>query len=737
MRSLAAWCIRHRLIVVLAWVVMLIASFAMANGVGTSFKNNFDLPSTESTRAFNELKAAYPKVSGDVERIVFEVPAGHQVTDPATKAAVQSMLSQIATLKGVGTVQSPYDPTGVAQISSNGRIAYATVTFDVPGFDIPMKEATRFVTIAQSADSSTLHVAVSGQVAAQANPQKVGGTLPGIILAGIVLLLVFGSIFAMALPLISAAVALGTAYGIVGVLTHSLTIPTFATQLMLLIGLGVGVDYALFIVTRHRQGLIAGRDVSSSIITAVDTSGRAVLFAGVIVCVALLGMFALQISFLFGMAVAASIGVAFTMLAAITLIPALLSYIGPRVLSRRQKKKLATSGPRIVGAGTTGFWARWAGFMQRRPIIPAVVALTIVVILALPFFGMRLGNADQGNDPQGTTTRQAYDMLAVGFGPGFNGPLQLVAVTTSPEQQAAFTAAVEKVGTTPGVASVSHPQALPPKDGKTVMVATVVPSSAPQDKGTTDLITNLRSTVLPAALQGTGTTVLVGGITAVFVDFADTISSKLPLFIGVVVLFSFLLLAVVFRSLVVPLTAAAMNLLSIGASLGVMTAIFQHGFMGSFFGVSRAGPIEAFIPVMMFAIIFGLSMDYEIFLVTRIHEEWLRTGDNTTAVRNGLAATGKTITAAAFIMILVFGSFIFGGELIIKEFGVGLAAGVIVDALIIRMAVVPSLMQLLGKANWWYPRWLDKITPRISVDPDHEGFDVGEESEVDLEPLPS
>jgi RND superfamily putative drug exporter len=706
--------------VIVIWIVALVAVTVISQTVGSSFKNNFDLPGSESAQAYNTLKAASPQLSGDVERIAFAVPQGKSVTDPSVRAPIESMLAEVAKLPHVGQVVSPFDPTGASQISKDGRIAYATVTFNVQATGVSDKEGTRFVALATHPANRDLTIAVSGLVAEQSVPQKSGGELPGIILALIVLLVVFGSIFAAGLPLISAVLSLGTATGVIALLSHGLSIPTFADQLVLLIGLGVGVDYALFIVTRHRQGLMAGRDVTTSIITAVDTSGRAVLFAGIIVCVALLGMIALQVGFLIGMAVAASIGVAFTMISAITFIPALLSFIGPRVLSRRQRKSLAKDGPRIVGAGSKGFWPRWADFMRRRPLIPALSALLIVIILAVPFFGMRLGNADQGNDPTGTTTRTAYDLLASGFGPGFNGPLQLVAVTTDASEQAAFRHAVEEVAKVPNVVSVGPAIALPAKDGTTVMLAQVVPTGSPQASSTTTLVNTLRSTSLPAALEGTGLKVLVGGMTAAFVDYSDVLSSKLPLFIGIVVLFSFLLLAVVFRSIVIPITAAVMNLLSIGAAYGVMTAVFQHGVLGSLFGVSRTGPVEFFIPVMMFAIIFGLSMDYEVFLVSRIHEEWLKSGDSTLAVRNGLAATGKTITAAALIMLLVFGSFIFGGQLVIKEFGVGLAAGVLVDALFIRMAIVPSLMQLLGKANWWYPRWLDRITPRVSVDPSEE-----------------
>jgi len=489
-------------------------------------------------------------------------------------------------------------------------------------------------------------------------------------------------------------------------------------ELVLLIGLGVGVDYALFIVTRHRQGLVAGKDMEESIVNAVNTSGRAVMFAGIIVCIALLGMFALGVTFLYGLAVAAAIGVAFTMIAALTLLPAFLSFIGPKVMSRKQRRSLAENGPRIVGADSKGFWPKWADFIRSRPVLPAVIALLIVILVGLPFFSLRLGSGDQGNDPTSTTTRQAYDLLAEGFGPGFNGPLQLVAVNDGTADTAALDHLAAEMRSQPGVAAVSPPVSLPPHDGKQVSLIIAYPTSAPQDAATTDLINRVRATTIPEAVAGTGTTVYVGGTTAIFADFAKVLTSKLPLFIGLVVILSFLLLAAVFRSLLIPLTAAVMNLLSIGAAFGVMVAVFQWGWLGPAIGVSRPGPVDAFLPVMLFAILFGLSMDYEVFLVSRIHEEWLKSGDNKVAVRNGLAATGKTITAAALIMILVFGSFVFGGIRVIKEFGIGLAAGIFMDAFIIRMAVVPSLMFLFGDANWWFPKWLDRIFPHLAVDPE-------------------
>jgi putative drug exporter of the RND superfamily len=507
--------------------------------------------------------------------------------------------------------------------------------------------------------------------------------------------------------------------------------PQFAPELTLLIGLGVGVDYALFIVSRHRQGLIAGHDVETSIVNAVNTSGRAVLFAGMIVCIALLGMFALDVSFLYGLAVSAALGVALTMFAALTLLPALLGFIGPRVLSRRQKSSLAKSGPRIVGSGTTGFWPRWAGLIKSRPALPAIAAFGIIVFIALPFFSLQLGSSDQGNDPVGTTTRQAYDMLSQGFGPGFNGPLELVAAVHGPAELAALERVVGGVAGQPGVARVAPPTLIPAKGGGDVALVEVYPTTSPQAEATTDLVGHLRTAVIPKAVAGSGLIVYVGGTTALFVDFANVLSAKLPLFIGLVVLLSFLLLAIVFRSLVIPLISAILNIFSIGAAFGILVAVFQWGWLGSVIGVNKTGPVESFLPVMLFAIVFGLSMDYQVFLVTRIHEEWLKTGDNELAVRNGLATTGKTITAAALIMILVFGSFILGGERVIKEFGLGLAGGVLVDAIVIRMAIVPSLMTLLGKANWWLPSWLDRALPSIGLErsdgEDDSGRDVAVE----------
>ena len=740
MKSLATWCVRRRIIVVALWLIALIGMTVLSQSVGTAYSNSFSLPHTESTQALDLLQAAAPKQSGDQERIVFHTTDGTSVTDPAVQSSIEQMIAKVEKLPHVSVVESPYSPVGARQISADGQTAFINVTFDVQAQNVSTTQAKAFVNTALTAQSHNLQVAVSGQIAESADRQSFGGTGLGILLAAVVLLLVFGSVFAMALPILSALASLGTAIGVIGLLSHLLKMPQFSTTLVLLIGLGVGVDYALFIVTRHRQGLIAGDDVETSIVNAVNTSGRAVLFAGIIVCIALLGMFALGVSFLYGLAVAAAIGVAFTMIAALTLLPALLRFIGPRVLSRKQKKELATNGPRVVGAGSKGFWPKWADFIRSRPVVPAVIALIIVGIVAMPFFSLRLGNSDQGNDPASTTTRQAYDLLSAGFGPGFNGPLQLVAAQKGQIDTATLDKLAAEVKTQPNVAAVVPPVVLPPHDGEQVALINVYPDSSPQASATTDLINHLRTTTIPEVTAGTGITVYVGGTTAIFADFAKVLSSKLPLFIGLVVVLSFILLAIVFRSLVIPLTAAIMNLLSIAAAFGILVAVFQWGWLGSVFQVDQTGPIEAFLPVMMFAILFGLSMDYEVFLITRIQEEYLKSGgDNKVAVRNGLAATGKTITAAALIMILVFGAFILGGIRVIKEFGLGLAGGILIDAVVIRMAVVPSVMILLGKSNWWFPTWLDRILPHVTVDPDlPDDTDVSDvpPTAPDEEPVP-
>ena len=721
MRGLATWCVEHRRLVVLFWAIALIGVTIASHAVGNNYSNSFSLPNTQSTKAIKLLQSVSPAVSGDTERIVMATSGGAKMTDPAVERRVTEMLTKVAKVPHVSNVESPFGTAGSARISKDGTVAFANVTFDRQAQQISKTTAEKLVTTAQSAQGADLTIGVGGQLAELTNKVAISGTGVGVLLAAIVLLLVFGSVYAMALPLVSALASLGIATGLISLLSNVIKMPQFSTELTLLIGLGVGVDYALFIVTRHRQGLIAGHDPEWSIVTAVNTSGRAVLFAGVIVCIALLGMFALGVSFLYGLAVAASLGVALTMFAALTLSPALLGFIGPRVMSRRQRTNLEKNGPRLAGTAAKGFWVRWSDFIMKRPAIPAIAAFAIIAIIALPFFSLRLGSSDQGNDPPGTTTRIAYDQLSRGFGPGFNGPLQIVAEVKNPTDQAALDRVVTGVKEQSGVAEVPPPIMIPAKDGTQVALVSVFPTTSPQAKGTTDLVHRLRSKVVPRAVHGSALTAYVGGSTALFIDFSNVLSDKLPLFIGLVVLLSFILLAAVFRSIFIPFMSAALNVLSIGAAFGVLVAVFQWGWLGGLLGVDKAGPVESFLPVMLFAIVFGLSMDYQVFLVTRVHEEWLQTGDPRLAVRNGLAATGKTITAAALIMILVFGSFMLGGQRVIKEFGLGLAGGVLIDALIIRMAIVPAVMILVGKGNWWFPRWLDRILPTIGLEQPEDG----------------
>ena len=740
MRSLASWSFKNRRLVLAAWLVALVGLTVIHVGAGSDYKNNFNLPGTQSFEALNLLQRNAPKQSGDREQIVVAVKRG-RVTAPAVRSQVQSMLAAVARLPHVSVVGSPYAPGGGHQISPSGQIAFANVTFDVLGSSVNGQPAKTFVSTARSGSGHGVEVEVEGQIAesaAQSGSKDVG---IGFFAAAIVLFLVFGSLPAMLLPLLTAGLSLGTGIAAIGLLSNVITMASFSSELSLLIGLGVGIDYALFIVTRYRQGMLRGLSSEDAVVEAVDTSGRAVLFAGMIVCIALLGMFALGVSFLYGVAIAASVVVLFTVLTALTLLPALLGFFGSRVLRRRERRRLRARNLTITDESPA--WARWAGWLKARPAPFAAIAAGVMIVLSIPFFSMRLGASDAGTDPSGSTTRKAYDLLAEGFGAGYNGPLQLVAQVDSAAQRAAFIRVERAVAGTHGAVGSTTPVFLPGHDGRAgVATADVYPKGSPQAVSTSNLLSTVRDRVVPGAERGTGVHVLVGGETAIFDDFATVLSRKLPFFIGIVVVLSFLLLTAVFRSLVVPAIAALMNLLSAGASFGVITAVFQKGWGASLIGIDKTGPIEAFLPVLMFAILFGLSMDYEVFLVSRIYEEWHRRGDNSEAVSHGLAATGRTITAAAAIMVLVFGSFILGGSRIIDLFGVGLASAVFLDALIVRSVLVPAVMLLLGKANWWLPRGLERRLPHLGIEGDggsaSASGSVGARGEVPLpEPAPS
>ena len=719
MASFARWCYRHRVIVVIAWLVVLFSVVGIERVVGSSYSNTFSLPGTESARAQTLLTSALPKQAGDSDTIVWHVKSG-KVTDPAVQAQIEALLNKVAASPSVAAVRSPYVPAGAAQISRDGTIAYATVDFTKLAQSLPKADVKHVIALVKAANAGSLQVEIGGQAIEQVSMTPPSNSEAiGLIAAAIIILIAFGSFMGMLLPLIAAVVALGTATFAVDLFTHAVSVAVLAPTLAALIGLGVGIDYALFIITRYRDGLKAGHTPEEAAVRSLNTAGRAVLFAGGTVCAALLGLLVLRLSFLDGLAYASVITVLLTVATALTLLPALLGFMGTRVLSRRERRQLAESGPQV--GHTTGFWARWAHFVSRHPVVLALIAVIVMLTLASPVLNLRLGLSDAGNDPASTTTRKAYDLLAAGFGPGSNGPLLLVAQVGSPADTAALGKLTQSLQTVPNVAAVVP---FPSKPGAKVAIVEVIPKTAPQDVPTSNLITHLRSVVIPAAEQGTSLRVHVGGATAIFDDFAAIISAKLPLFIGVIIGLGFLLLLIAFRSFLIPATAAAMNLLAAAASFGVVVAFFQWGWGSNLLGLGRPGPVEAFLPVIMLAVLFGLSMDYQVFLVSRMHEEWVHTRDNHHSVIVGQATTGRVITAAAAIMISVFVAFVFGGQRVIAEFGIGLAVAVFLDAFILRTVLVPSLMHLFGRANWWLPAAVDKRMPHLSVEPTEDAEEV-------------
>ncbi|TCO48835.1 MMPL family transporter [Actinocrispum wychmicini] len=660
---LAGWARRHRLLAVVLWVVALGGITVAAQAIGSTYHNDNSLPGTQSQEVADLLGAKQT----DTLQVVAE----------GDMTRLAGVLDKIRGLPHVASVGQP---------TQGGDVAYATVTLDAKG--VPGDDVRRI--IGTSADGLT--VAYSGDVvAAAANAAGGAAEGVGVLVALVILVLMFGSIIAAGLPIITAVFAVGSTVGVIMLASHLMDLPNYAPPVMILVGLGVGVDYALLIFNRYRAELVRGRDRDMAASKALDTAGRSVLFAGCTVIIALLGLLALGLGSLQGIALAVTLTVLLTLAASLTLLPALLSIFGKRIERSVLKRADKPHGEK---------WRSWAALVQRRPWPALVLAVVALGALSLPALGMRLGFAGPGMDPKESTTRQASDMLAKGFGPGFNGPL--VVVARGGQQPASTTHDV--LAKTPGVAKV-----LPPQPGPGYSTLILFPTSAPQDKATDDLVKRLRSDVLPAL--STGSTYLVGGATAAAADFAGAVSSRLPLFVLVVVGLSALLLMVVFRSILVPLKAAVLNLLSIGASLGVMTLVFGDGLFGA-----TAGPIEAFVPVMIFAIVFGLSMDYEVFLVSRMHEEWRRTRDAQHAVREGMASTGGVITAAAAIMIAVFGAFLLDPSRMLQQFGLGLAVAVLLDALVIRCLIVPAVMRLFGPAAWWLPRRLERRLPQVALE---------------------
>jgi RND superfamily putative drug exporter len=743
---LARFSVRRRRVMVFAiWLPLLIGMGVASATLGSDFATEFDIPNSETNDVQMLLESASPQRAGFTGEVVFRTE--NAVTDPAVQDAMTTLFARIDALEEV-SVTSPYDvPT---QISQSGTIAFAALDIAINTQGEALAIAEKIQKLDDDIEVSGLQIEYGGNVFAEF--ELPASEAYGLLAAMIILVLAFGSVLAMGLPIGTALVGLGVGISLVTLASNVLPMPDFTTSLVAMIGLGVGIDYALFIVTRFKEGLDGGFDVEDSIVEAVDTSGRAVIFAGITVIISLLGLFVMGLAFARGLAMGAIIGVLMMMIASVSLLPALLAMVGRKIYLTSRAALIAMllfvtiaffsvadeSLPiflaavgvavavmlvsfavpalrkplpeRKVKPKEATFWYRWSRFIQRRPWPAALGATAILLLLSAPLLSIRLGFGDNGNAPAHTTVRKAYDLLAEGFGPGFNGPLYITVqgdTATNPEALQDF---AESLTALDGIALA---QGVPLSDSLGLVIA--YPTTAPQDAATTDLVNELRATVIPSL----GVEAMVGGFTAGGVDFANVIGGRMPfLFIGVLSL-SFLLLMAVFRSLLVPLKAVVLNLLGIGAAYGIIVAIFQWGWGMQLIGVDKAGPIETWAPMMLFAIVFGLSMDYEVFLLSRIKEEYDNTKDNASAVADGLTATARVITAAALIMVCVFAAFVLGYDRQLKLFGLGLATAVAIDATIIRMVLVPATMELLGDRNWWIPKWLDRLIPRIDVEGHH------------------
>ena len=709
LERLARWTYHHRWTTLLLWVVGLIAAITLQTTVGGSYSTDFSLPGAESQKAFDLLEARFPNVAGDTADIVFKAEGG--VDDPEVQSAMEGLFGQIEEIDRVVGLSSPYTEEGQGQISQDGTIAFATVHFEViEGETVPPETGTEIVNLANDAEIDGLTIEPGGSVIQFSEFEEPGGAEGiGFMFAIVILLITFGSVLAMGLPIASALFGIGIGLSLIMLFANFLSVPDFTPQLASMIGIGVGIDYALFIVTRYRQQLHHGLDPEQATMVAITTAGKAVLFAGTTVVISLLGILLMGFEFVEGLAIGGAATVAVTMVAAVTLIPALLGFVGRNVDRWRlpwfhQDETKFQQGPAY----------RWSRLIQRRPWPFAILGLAVLIVMSIPLFSIRLGFADASSASTERSSRRAYDLLTEGFGPGFNGPLLLATEVDSPDDVQSLESVGQALSNTEGIAAVTPVQMSP---GEDAAVMTAFPTTTPQDEATTELVDQLRDDVIPAARADGANPIYVGGFTASVVDFSAANGERLPILVGVVITLSFILLVVVFRSLVVPLKAAIMNLLSIGAAYGAVVAIFQWGWGKGLFGVETTAPFEAWAPMMLFTILFGLSMDYEIFLLSRIREEYVRTRDNKLAVANGLATTARVITAAAAIMVTLFLVFVFGfEERAIKLFAVGLAVAIFVDATVVRMVLVPATMELLGDANWWLPKWLDRILPRFEIE---------------------
>jgi putative drug exporter of the RND superfamily len=695
---------RRRGRMVLAWIIGAIVLIGVGSSLAGENQADYNTPGSESKAASDITEQRFSGYSGQEIYVVAKDPDGF-----ANEAAAAQRLQPFFEQAGKVNHIEAHTPI---RLSQNGQIASTTLPLTVPGWEVKKADGEKLINAAEDNDGNGLEIKLGGDpiyaAQSQSSPEGIG-----FLGATIVLLIAFGSLVAAALPLAIAAIGLGiSSGGLIPLLANLIDVPDWTTAVSGLIGIGVGIDYALLVLTRFRSALREGKDRHDAVVESVTTAGRSVLIAGCTVVIAVLGLMLTGLDYMYGVALSASIAVLLVMAASVTLLPALLSYLGPNVdrlripLLGRSLKKVSEPTTKESPA------ARWSHAVQRRPWLAVVVSLAVLLALAAPALGMRLGFPDAGNDPPDTMTRQAYDLNTDGFGPGTNGPVQIAAtLPQTPDAQAKMNTFANTLRGEPGVKFVTQPRF---ENGAALI--TVIPTTSPQDKATEDLVNHLRDDVVPQQFEGTGIDVEIGGVTAALEDQSDYMTGRMPLFIAGVVGLSFLLLLVAFHSPLISLKAGVMNLLSVSAAYGVMTLAANGGGVSSLIGIDHEVPVAPFMPVMMFAILFGLSMDYEVFLISRIREEYLKDGDTRRAVADGLAKTARVITAAAAIMVVVFLSFVTAQDVFLKLFGIGLASAIFLDATIVRMVLVPAVMQLLGKWNWWIPNWLERALPRLDVE---------------------
>ena len=709
---LARLSFRRRGMVLLAWLLGLVLAIGLSAAFGGEKVNGASLPGSDSEQAQTLLKERFPAQAGDRIDVVIRAD---NVAGSAVRSRVEALFAELEGLPHVAEVEDPY--AAAAAVSPDGRTLVARVYLDVANpNDMPVADTERLLAATDKADGEGLEIALTGRAVQQAEAPQGGSTETlGLIAAAVILLITFGSLVAAGLPLALAVGGLLVSSSLVGLVAAVVDVPDFAPLIGAMLGIAVGIDYALLMVTRFREWRAAGLDLELATVATLDTAGRAVLLAGGTVIVSMGGLFAMGLSIMNGTAVVTMVAVLVVMLAALTLFPALLGYLGRWIerlrlpLGRRRVARVSADGHLIPARG----WLRWSRLVQRHSALAAAGGIAVLVMLAVPFLGVRFAMPDAGNDPENTSSRQGYDMLTEAFGPGTSGPLLVVADLGQAAGDTALGKLRAGLAAADGVAAVSPPRIN--LAGDTALI-TVVPTTGPQDSATVDLVRSVRDKTIPAAVEGTGIQAHVGGRTATTIDLNSSVVERLPYLIGGVVVTSVLLLLVAFRSVVIAVTAAIMNLLSVGAAYGVLAFFLDGGWAGNLIGIDSPAPLAGYVPVIMFTLLFGLSMDYEVFLISRMRESWVRTRDNSRAILSGLAGTGRVITAAASIMIVVFAALIALDDVTMKSFGIGMVAAILVDATIVRMLLVPAVMRLLGDSNWWLPRPLERWVPHLHVE---------------------